>query len=55
MAGGKFLLRGNPDKKILKCTENSVGKGKSYANGWEDKIISECQLITTSMKLAILT
>ena len=40
---GQVLTSGNPDKKILKCVENRVEKEKSYADGWEDKIMSECQ------------
>lgn len=39
---GQVLTSGNPDRKVLQCVQDRVEKEKSFSEGWDDRIISEC-------------
>ncbi len=44
---GKVLVSGNPDKRVLQCVQERVEKEKKYSDGWDDRIIEECNKLKT--------
>jgi len=39
---GQILVSGDPNKKILRCVQNLVEKERRYSDGWDERIIAEC-------------
>lgn len=41
---GQVLINGNgkPDKKVLRCVENRVEKEEKFIEGWDERILVEC-------------
>ena len=44
---GQVLVSGNPNKKVLGCVQDLVEKEKQYSEGWDERIILECDKLKT--------
>jgi len=44
---GRVLVSGNPNKKVLRCVQDRVEKEKKYSDGWDERIIAECDKLKT--------
>lgn len=44
---GQVIVSGNPNKRVLKCVQDRVEKEKKYSDGWDDRIIEECNKLKT--------
>lgn len=48
---GQVLVSGNPNKKVLQCVYDGVEKENKYSDGWDDKIITECNKLIENTDL----
>lgn len=44
---GRVLVSGNPNKKVLRCVQDRVEKEKKYDDGWDERIMAECDKLKT--------